>query len=143
MSFDQRFQVVGRIADSVGQADHALAGRQISTGRSVTIHLLAGGHNAANEGLLADIAGLPQEYQVCFVETGDHNGTPYVVTDALAGNPPLRQWMAGLKAKIAADKAANPNDLTRVRAWKVPAWAAEEHTAPAPEATTLPPGQPA
>jgi len=96
MSFDERFQLAGRIAESAGQADHALAGRQISTGRSVTIHLLAGGHSAANERLLADIAALPAEYHVCFVETGDHNGTPYVITDPLAANPPLRQWLAGL-----------------------------------------------
>ena len=58
---------------------------EISTGRSVTIHLLAGGHNAANEALLADIAALPPEYHVCFVETGDQNGTPYVVTDPSGG----------------------------------------------------------
>ena len=97
MSFDQRFELTGRIAESMDQADLALAGRQMSSGRLVTIHLLAGGHNPANEALLADIAALPPQYQVCFVEAGDHNGTPYVVTDPLAGNPPLRQWMAGLK----------------------------------------------
>ena len=142
MSFDQRFQLAGRIADSIGQTDHALAGRQISTGRSVTIHLLAGGHSAANEGLLADIAALPPEYHVCFVETGDHNGTPYIITDVLAGNPPLRQWMVGLKAKIAVDKVSNPHDLTRVRAWKIPAWANPGQAAPQPEATTLAPRQP-
>src|SRR5580704_12335777 len=123
MSFDQRFQLTGRIADSRGSADHALAGKEIAPGRSVTIHLLAGGHNPANEALMAEIAALPPEYQVCFVETGDQNGTLYVVTDAQAGNPPLRQWMTGVKARIAAEKQANPNDLTRVRAWKIPTWA--------------------
>lgn len=138
MSFDQRFQLTGGIAGSIGQTDHALAGRQISSGRSVTVHLLAGGHNPANEGLLAEIAALPPEYQVCFLETGDYNGTSYVVTDVLAGNPPLRQWMAGVKTKIAADKAANPNDLTRVRSWKIPAWVAPGQAAPQPESTTLP-----
>jgi hypothetical protein len=90
MSFDQRFQITGRIAGASGQTDHALAAREISTGRSVTIHLLAGGHSAPNEALLAEIGTLPPEYQVCFLETGDQNGTPYVVTDAITGNPPLR-----------------------------------------------------
>lgn len=137
MSFDQRFQLAGRIADTIGQSDHALAARQISSGRSVTIHLLAGGHNAANDRLLADIAALPPEYQVCFVETGDHNGTPYIITDVLTGNPPVRQWLAGLKAKLASEKAANPNDLTRVRAWKIPA--AGRPASPIPEATVLAP----
>src|SRR5579872_1632837 len=122
MSFEERFQMTGRIPNAPGQADHQLAARQVSSGRSVTIHLLAGGHNAANEALLAEIAALPSEYQVCFVESGDQNGTPYVVTDAIGGNPPLRQWVAGLKARIAAEKAENPNDLTRIRAHKIPAW---------------------
>src|ERR1035441_1031695 len=99
MSFDQRFQITGRIAGASGQTDHALSAREISTGRSVTIHLLAGGHSAPNEALLAEIGTLPPEYQVCFLETGDQNGTPYVVTDAIAGNPPLRQWMTGLKSR--------------------------------------------
>ena len=120
MSFDQRFQITGRIAGASGQTDHALSAREISTGRSVTIHLLAGGHSAPNEALLAEIGTLPPEYQVCFLETGDQNGTPYVVTDAIAGNPPLRQWMTGLKSKIAADKAMNPKDATVVRAWNIP-----------------------
>lgn len=142
MSFDQRFQLTGRIADAIGQADHALAARQISSGRSVTIHLLAGGYNAVNQALMTDITALPAEYQVCFVETGDHNGTPYVITDALAGNPPLRQWLAGVKARLAAEKAANPNDLTRVRAWKIPAWTAGQGAAPPPQATTLSPPPP-
>src|SRR5580698_2369587 len=137
MSFDQRFQLTGRIADSRGSADHALAGKEIASGRSVTIHLLAGGHNPANEALLTEIAALPAEYQVCFVESGDQNGTLYVVTDALAGNPPLRQWLAVLKARIASEKAANPNDLTRVRAFKVPEWAASGQAQPRPEAHIL------
>src|SRR5580698_7217300 len=121
MSFDQRFQITGRIAGSLGQIDHALSAREIATGRSVTIHLLAGGRNAANDALLAEIGTLPAEYQVCFVETGDQNGTLYVITDTLAGNRPLREWMAALKSRLAAEKLANPHDATVVRAWKVPA----------------------
>src|ERR1039458_8102822 len=120
MSFDQRFHLGGSIPESIGHADQWLAGRQISSERPVTIHLLGGGHNAENEALLADIAALPPEYQVCFLETGDYHGTPYAITDVFAGNPPLRQWMAARKAQMAADKADNPNDLTRVRAWKIP-----------------------
>src|ERR1700760_3088942 len=98
MSFDQRFQITGRIASSLGQTDHALSAREISTGRSVTIHLLAGGHSAANDALLAEIPTLPPEYQVCFLETGDQNGTLYVITDTLAGNKPLREWLTALKS---------------------------------------------
>src|SRR5580700_7360774 len=100
MSFEQRFQLTGRIAGSPGQADHALSGREVGTGRSVTIHLLAGGRNAPNEALLAEIAALPPEYQVCFIETGEQNGTLYVVTDAIAGHPPLRQWVSGMQSRI-------------------------------------------
>ncbi len=121
MSFDQRFQITGRIAGSLGQIDHALSAREIATGRSVTIHLLAGGRNAANDSLLSEIGTLPAEYQVCFVETGDQNGTLYVITDTLAGNRPLREWMSALKTRLAAEKAANPHDATVVRAWKTPA----------------------
>lgn len=123
MSFDQRFHVLGTIPDTIGLADHAMPGRQISSGRLVTIHLLAGGHNPANEDLLAQVAALPHDYQACFLETGDHRGTPYVITDVLAGNPPLRQWMAGLKAKLVSGDPSNPNDPNRMKAWKIPGWA--------------------
>src|SRR5580658_260546 len=114
MSFDQRFHLLGSIPESIGRADHTLPGRQISSGRLVTIHLLAGGHNPANDLLLAQVAALPPDYQACFLETGDFRGTPYVITDVLAGNPPLRQWMAALRAKMATAEGSNPNDPSRM-----------------------------
>ena len=91
---------------------------------SGTVYLLAGGRNAENERLLESIAALPPEYKVCFLESGEYQGTTYVVTDVLAGNPPLREWVAAIARKRAEEKAANPEDLTRVRAWKIPVWAA-------------------
>ena len=129
--------MVGSIPESIGPADRTLAGREISSGRLVTIHLLAGGHNAANDALLAQIVSLPPDYQACFLETGDYYGTLYVITDVLAGNPPLRQWLAGLKAKIAAEQAARPNDLlTRVRTGQV------QTNVPQPAVHATPPPRP-
>src|SRR5690349_11296477 len=136
MSFDQRFQFTGAVPASVGALDYAIAGRQIADGRPVTVHLLAGGRSPENDRLLQSIASLPPEYKVCFLDSGDFQGTMYVVTDVLAGNPPLREWVAALARKRAEEKAANPDDLTRVRAWKIPVWAAGGKPVPDREADT-------
>src|SRR5262245_32974889 len=111
MSFEQRYQLGSQIPEWVGQADYSVAARQIPSGRPVTIHLLAGGRNCVNETLLREIAALPPEFRVCFLETGESRGTIYVITDAIAGNPPLRQWMAALASKISAAKMTDPSDL--------------------------------
>jgi|SRR5579863_10037523 len=122
MSFHQRFQLGGQIPGSLS-SDYLLPGRQAGTGRLVTIHLLAGGFGAENEAVLRRIGALPPQYQVCFLETGEFNGSPYVITDVVKGNPPVRQWLASVEEKSAEAEAKR---LSRVVAWHSPAKAAAE-----------------
>src|SRR5262249_14789880 len=119
MSFEPRFQLGAKIPESVGSSDFLLPGKQISTGRPVTIHLLAGGNSPENGAVLEAIAALPQNYRVCFLETGEFRGNPYVITDVVAGNPPLREWLDTLKKQLAKTSTAK---LRHVGAWKIPVY---------------------
>ncbi|MBS1857225.1 MAG: hypothetical protein JST11_17790, partial [Acidobacteria bacterium] len=116
--------------------DCSISGHEISSGRPVTIHLLAGGYSLENLALFQKITELPQEYRVCFLDSGEYRGIPYVVTDVLTGKTPLREWMGVIERKRA--ERTNPEDLTRVRVWKIPTWVqgGEGH---APEAPAEPP----
>jgi hypothetical protein len=132
MSFDQRFQLAEAIPAEIGKQDCMLSGRQLATDRPVTIHLLAGGYNDANNDLLHAIATLPPDYRVCFLETGEFQGIPYVVTDVVAGNPPLREWIATVREKMEQAK-----ELKKAGQWKIPDWAKQGGTPP-PEVAASP-----
>jgi hypothetical protein len=126
VSLNQKYDLRTPVPGLADASDRSVECVQISSGRPVTIHLLAGGHSAENEALLGEIEGLPPQYRVCFLEIGDHNGVPYVVTDGLAGNPPFRSWFASLKALLRTPEPAEPQDLRKARAWKIPALASSE-----------------
>ncbi|MDE3167831.1 MAG: hypothetical protein KGN36_18670, partial [Acidobacteriota bacterium] len=135
MSFEQRFQSADPVPGTAGTIDCSVAGHEIASGRPVTIHLLAGGYGVENLSLFEKIAGLPQEYRVCFLETGEYQGIPYVVTDVI-GKMPLREWMGVIERKRAERSA--PDELTRVRVWKIPTWV-QSGQGHAPEAPAAPP----
>ena len=117
MSLDQKYEFLEPLPALVVHSDKALKSRQISSGRAVTIHLLAGGHSIENAALLQEIETLPVEYRGRVLDIGDYHGTPTVVTETLPGEVGLRKWVAGLRAAPAEPDA---NALSRAHAWKIP-----------------------
>jgi hypothetical protein len=77
-----------------GDKEIALLGREISSARPVLLHLLNGGYAAENEELLRVLGNLPADRRGHVLDSGDHDGIPYVVTDTLPGNLSLRSWVA-------------------------------------------------
>src|SRR3974377_1076727 len=118
MRLDQRYEFLEPVPGLVVHSDKALRSRQISSGRPVTVHLLAGGHSMENAALLQELETLPAEHRGLVLGVADDHGTLSVVTEVLPGDLPLRKWVAGLRA---APAAPDDNALSRARAWKIPA----------------------
>jgi hypothetical protein len=75
-----------------GEGASSFRGRQLTSGRDVSIHLLPGGR-AVNESFLARIRNLPNDTLAKLVEIGEDNGNLYVVTIA----PPYQhfsEWLS-------------------------------------------------
>ena len=119
MSLTGKYELGTTISSAAVAFDRSIEGHQISTGRPIAVHLLAGGYNPENQKLLREIAALPPEYKACFLESGDYNGTPYIVTDSLAGTPPFRSWFSALQARRSGS-GGGPADLGQVKAWQIP-----------------------
>jgi hypothetical protein len=77
-----------------GDLEIALPGREISSARPVLVHLLAGGYAPENQELLRAVGNLSADQRKHVLDTGDHDGIPYVVTDTLPDNLLLRSWVA-------------------------------------------------
>jgi len=115
MSFIQKFELRLPVPQLNG-LDQSLAGREIASGRPVTIHLLDRGMADENEYLLREISKLHSEYRVCFLETGNFQGTQYVVTDVLDGNPPIQS--AGMTPREYALTSLTPITVGMVVSFK-------------------------
>ena len=134
VSLTEKYELGTPLRDTAVAFDKSMEGRQISTGRPIAVHLLAGGYSPENQTLLREIAALPPEYKACFLESGDHHGTPYIVTDSLAGSPPFRRWFSALQTKRSGS-GGGPPDLGQVRAWQIPVRVSSQ--APVKPATTV------
>ena len=126
MSLYDRFELLDLDRDD---GVKTFAGREISTGRPVKVHLFVNAKAPLQAALLKEIDRLPAEELARVVDRGKHEGTPYVVTDRLSDFPGLSEWVqaAGrtVKPKL---QAAAPGALGTAGAWKVPT----PEVAPAP-----------
>ena len=68
-------------------------GREIATGQPVVAHLMVAGRTPENEALLAQVAKLAPPFASHVRDVGEHEGTPYVVTDVLPGGIGLREYV--------------------------------------------------
>ena len=84
------------------------------------------------------------------LETGDNDGTPYVVTEMLAGNARLRDWVHTATAAVQAGpdrpaRQAPTREFTRAGAWRIPVAQPKVPPLPpalAPSAPTVPSAPP-
>jgi len=67
--------------------------REISTARPVQVHLFAAGLTSENRVLFRRIDRLPDSERRRVLDRGESRGTPYVVTDRLAGYADFREWV--------------------------------------------------
>ena len=89
MSLD-RFELLELRRDGGIQTYHA---REIATARPVQVHLFAAGLTAENLVLFRRIDRLPDSERRRVLDRGESRGTPYVVTDRLAGYADFREWV--------------------------------------------------
>ena len=148
MSFYQRFELLEPLPS---QDVKMFKGREIATGQPVVAHLMVAGRTPENEALLAQVAKLAPPFASHVRDVGEHEGTPYVVTDVLPGGIGLREYVRTAVAATPRVPAppppppppvqappppqATPPDpaaFTRVGMWRVPAQ--PDPQKPAPEA---------
>ena len=114
MDFEKRYELLEPVP---GEGAKSFKSRHRPSGREVTVHLLTGAPAAA-QSVLAELRRLPDTVRQG-VETGDNEGTPYVVTPA----PPHR----GLRDWIRAHGGEEEEKFGRAGQWKVPAGLAAPH----------------
>ena len=114
MSFYDRYELINLIRD---EGLKTFAARQVATGQMVGVHLLAGLDATTISVILDDVRHLPPDKQGVIVETGDHEGTPYIVTSEWPAALSFRAWVAGAAVR---PPAAPGERFTTVGAWKVP-----------------------
>ncbi|HWB95916.1 MAG TPA: hypothetical protein VG672_04420, partial [Bryobacteraceae bacterium] len=119
-----------QVAVHNSEREIAVPAVDISSGRPVLVHLLAGGYNIENQALLKSIVALQPEDRQHILEAGDHDGIPFIVTDTLPGNASLRNWIAAVAPPPAAQPGIKTERLARSGAWKMPA--AQPPDAPPP-----------
>src|SRR5579862_2410628 len=98
VGFYDRFELIELSRDDGIKTFRA---RELATGRLVQAHLFV--HPAAPESvaLLQKLDSLPEEEQRRILDRGDHQGTPYVVTELLADQPGFREWLVAKARKQA------------------------------------------
>jgi hypothetical protein len=113
MTFAKKYELQLPIPELTGERDQQLKACQISSGKLVTIHLLAGGYSGPNHDLLSDAAALPSEYRNRFLEIGDFQGMPFVVTEPGAVPTTIREWIpeavANVRSGIVSAGLAEPS----------------------------------
>ncbi|MFN7993057.1 MAG: hypothetical protein U0Q18_05625 [Bryobacteraceae bacterium] len=135
-----------------GNQEIALPGREILTAKPVLVHLLASGYTPENQALLKSLAELPAEERSRVLDSGDHDGIPYVVTETLPGHASLRSWAGAVNkpAKVVTpavdppnvvEQAADPGEFTRLFKVMKPKPAAEDEEGAAAERPAVQPAR--
>ena len=118
MSFYQRYELLDLLKDD---GMKTFAARENACGRSVWVYLFAGEDRAAYQDLFEQLRSLKARNVRELIEIGEHEGTPFVVTEPLTGFATLRQWAAIETQRHTDSKASkDPEAFTRVGVWRVP-----------------------
>ena len=133
MLFHERYEL---LALRGGNKELALPGREITTGRAVLVHLMAAGYTPENQELLKSIDRLSAEDRKLILESGDHEGIPFVVTEMLPRDQALREWVTAVLT--APSPPVTTERLSQGGVWKVPI-AREANPQNAPPAAPPPP----
>ena len=130
MSLDEHYLFSEPFPQRIGNVDQTVAAEEVASGVLVVIHLLAGGNCPANQELLKVARGLPPASVRYLREIGDHKGTPFVVTEPLPENLPVRKWLEQVTGIPMVLPEPGPRPMTasepdankfKKQVWKVPA----------------------
>jgi hypothetical protein len=91
MCLNDKYEVLEPVEDY--REDRAAAGRELASGKAVTIQFLAGGFSRENNELLIAIGALPVEHQAHMLGYGEFPGVIYVVTDGVPDKKRFREWV--------------------------------------------------
>ena len=112
MSFYTEYELLEPLP---GGAVKSFKARQIATQREVRVHLLVSG----NDPVMRQMQNLPPEKRLLVLDQGQHDGTAYIVTTPLPGEPDFENW---LNAAAVASPSMGPGVFTRM--FEVPVAAA-------------------
>jgi len=91
MSFDDKYEILAELRND---GIKTVVTREKATGQALEAHLFLAGRTPENSALLTQIERLGPDQRQYIVESGDHEGTPYVVTRVLPNRSALREWLA-------------------------------------------------
>ena len=91
MYLNDKYEVLEAVEDY--REDRAASGRELASGKAVTIQFLAGGFSRENNELLLAIGELPVEHQAHMLGYGEFPGVIYVVTDGIPDSQHFREWV--------------------------------------------------
>jgi hypothetical protein len=111
MSFYDRYELLDLARD--GEIKTFTA-RQRDTGRTVSVHLLVGGR-AKHPALMDRLEQLPEQARAEILESGEHEGTAFAVTDPWLRTESFQEWILTAKTpQIRGDQFA------KAGSWRVP-----------------------
>ena len=111
MSFYDRYELLDLARD---EEIKTFTARQRDTGRTVSVHLLVGGR-AKHPALMDRLEQLPEHARAEILESGEHEGTAFAVTDPWLRTESFQEWILTAKApQIRGDQFA------KAGSWRVP-----------------------
>jgi hypothetical protein len=136
MGFSDRYELLELLRDD---GIKTFGAREIATGRAIWVFLLTGVPPQTARELLDQVQSLTDRNVSELIETGDNQGTPYVVAEILPGMLNLRDWLSTELERYGVPKpAGNLDHLTRVGRWQIPVAPPQP---PAPQPSQAAPGE--
>ena len=89
MSFYEKYELLALLRD---EGYKVFVARELATSRAVEAYLFVGGKSPLSETIVGKIHRLEPANKIYILDVGEHEGTPYVVTEVLPGRVGLRQW---------------------------------------------------
>ncbi len=132
MSFYTRYELLELVRGDGVKVFHA---REITTGRMVEVHLFTSGWTPENQAVLTRVRELNEADLKVVLDIGEHEGTPFVVTELPQGYRSLLEWLDAVVPKKAPPRATADTDrFARAGQWRIPA----SVVTPAPTASPAP-----
>jgi len=111
MSFYDRYELLEQVRDGAVKTFAAL---QKTTGLSVAVHLFAGGKQAHPQ-VFEVLDRAPDELRAEILDSGEHEGTPFVVTRPWSKHESFTEWVLSARRESRA-----PDSFVRPGSWRVP-----------------------
>ena len=117
MSFDEKYQLVDLVEDENAKI---FVAEEISTGRKVSVFLFVGEQARLHADLIERLRMADHRQFPELIETGNNQGTPYVVTQPLSGFSELKNRILRIQLTAEAPTTPQRENFSKVGMWHVP-----------------------